>query len=155
MKSSTPMLVQHALIGLLRNLSIPEANKKPLGDADVIEKLVAMDPWAESRDVLGSVQGGAVGVIKNLVREGEHKQSNCADGSIKRDAVPDHDGTGGPARADQAHERSRDRNGGVQGVGERYPVIGAHEARGRRQAGMGHAAGQPGHHRSVWHDLPR
>jgi hypothetical protein len=71
MQPATPVLVQHALIGLLRNVSIPDANKAPLGDAGVIEKLLAMEPWADTRDVLGSIQGGAVGVVKNLVRERE------------------------------------------------------------------------------------
>jgi hypothetical protein len=68
MVPESDVLVQHGLIGLVRNLSIPEVNKALLGDAGVVEKLVVMEPWKESRDVLGSIQGGAIGIIKNLVR---------------------------------------------------------------------------------------
>ncbi|BEJ07091.1 hypothetical protein CcaverHIS641_0403600 [Cutaneotrichosporon cavernicola] len=66
---STPVLVQHALVGLLRNLSIPGPNKRKLGDAGVLSRLLAMGPWAPERDMLGSVQGGAVGIVKQLVRD--------------------------------------------------------------------------------------
>ncbi|WOO81873.1 uncharacterized protein LOC62_04G005388 [Vanrija pseudolonga] len=66
---STPVRTQHSLVGLLRNLSIPAKNKKILGDAGVIEGVLNLNPWVEQRDIVGSVQGGAIGVIKNLVRE--------------------------------------------------------------------------------------
>ncbi|CAK9787038.1 hypothetical protein CC85DRAFT_303950 [Cutaneotrichosporon oleaginosum] len=65
---STPVIVQHALVGLLRNLAIPQPNKRKLGDAGVLPRLLAMEPWAAERDMLGSVQGGAVGIVKQLVR---------------------------------------------------------------------------------------
>ncbi|EKC98916.1 hypothetical protein A1Q2_06670 [Trichosporon asahii var. asahii CBS 8904] len=65
----SPLIVQHALLGLLRNLSIPEANRKPLGDAGVVEGVVGLEPWTEQRDVVGAVQGAAIGVVKALVRD--------------------------------------------------------------------------------------
>lgn len=68
---STPAIVQHALVGLLRNLAIPGPNKRKLGNAGVLPRLLAMGPWAAERDMLGSVQGGAVGIVKQLVRDGE------------------------------------------------------------------------------------
>ncbi|KAL7420827.1 hypothetical protein Q5752_004780 [Cryptotrichosporon argae] len=63
---ATPVLAQHALVGLLRNLAIPPPNKAVLGRAGVIEALAAMEVWGERTDITGSVQGGAVGVVKNL-----------------------------------------------------------------------------------------
>lgn len=66
--------MQHALLGLLRNLSIPEANRRPLGEAGVIEGVVKLEPWTEQRDVVGAVQGAAIGVIKALVRDRECQQ---------------------------------------------------------------------------------
>jgi hypothetical protein len=60
--------VLHSIIGLIRNLSIPEANKVVLGDTDILDKLVELGVWTEERDLLGSVQGGAVGSVKNLCR---------------------------------------------------------------------------------------
>lgn len=70
---STPIIVQHALVGLLRNLAIPVANKPKLGNAGILPRLVAMEPWDAQRDMLGSIQGGAVGIVKQLVRDGEWK----------------------------------------------------------------------------------
>lgn len=64
----TPVMVQHALIGLVRNLSIPTSNKNQL--SDIMPKLLAMGVWNSDRDMLGSIQGGAVGVFKNLCRNG-------------------------------------------------------------------------------------
>ncbi|ORY33383.1 hypothetical protein BCR39DRAFT_519645 [Naematelia encephala] len=61
--------VQHAMIGLLRNLSVPIATRITMGSAGVMERLVDMGVWKEDRDILGSVQGGAVVLIKNLCRE--------------------------------------------------------------------------------------
>ena len=68
MRPENPMLLQHAVIGLLRNLSIPAPNKDVLGDAGIIEKLRAMNVWTRERDLAGSVQVGAIGVVKNLCR---------------------------------------------------------------------------------------
>jgi hypothetical protein len=67
------VIVQHALVGLLRNLAIPEPNKRKLGNAGVLPRLLTMGPWAAERDMLGSVQGGAVGIVKQLVRDGEYE----------------------------------------------------------------------------------
>lgn len=71
----SPLIVQHALLGLLRNLSIPEANRKPLGDAGVVEGVVGLEPWTEQRDVVGAVQGAAIGVVKALVRDRKYCHS--------------------------------------------------------------------------------
>ncbi|KAK4689598.1 hypothetical protein P7C73_g498, partial [Tremellales sp. Uapishka_1] len=60
--------VQHAFVGLLRNLSIPPENKAILGGHKVVDGLVGMGVWKQERDMVGSVQGGAIGVIKNLCR---------------------------------------------------------------------------------------
>lgn len=56
-------------VGLLKNLSIPMANKILLGEAGLIQKLlVDMDCLKPERDIVGSVQGGAAGVVKNLCK---------------------------------------------------------------------------------------
>ncbi|ORX40511.1 armadillo-type protein [Kockovaella imperatae] len=67
--ATTPAKVQHALFGMLRNLSISPSNKKYIGDHAVIERVVSMRPWVDERDLVGSVQGGAIGLIKNLCRD--------------------------------------------------------------------------------------
>jgi hypothetical protein len=63
---SSDVKLQHALVGLLKNLAIPKSSKAVLGDAGVINGLSAMKAWAKERDLLGSVQGGAIGVVKHL-----------------------------------------------------------------------------------------
>lgn len=65
---STTVQIQHALIGLLKNLSIPAANKTVLGELNLPDKFVQMECWTDKRDMVGSVQGGAIGVVKNLCR---------------------------------------------------------------------------------------
>lgn len=66
-----PDQVQHAAMGFLRNLSVPLENKAKLGKREVgiWDGLVQADVWGEGKDVLGSVQGGAVGLVKNLCRD--------------------------------------------------------------------------------------
>lgn len=66
---TTPVQTQHALIGLLRNLAIPPRNWKPLGDAGIIPRLLSMKPWQDTRDIVGSIQGGAIAIVKQLVRD--------------------------------------------------------------------------------------
>ena len=68
MKSETSVLVQHALVGLLKNLSIPAKNKDLLGEANIIAKLAQMGVWQSRSDALGSVQGAGVGIVKNLCK---------------------------------------------------------------------------------------
>nr|XP_018261057.1 uncharacterized protein I303_06774 [Kwoniella dejecticola CBS 10117]OBR83215.1 hypothetical protein I303_06774 [Kwoniella dejecticola CBS 10117] len=68
LSSATPAIIQHSVIGLLKNLSVARDNQDVLGDAGVIEKLYEMGVWLEKTDMLGSVQGGAAGIIKNLCR---------------------------------------------------------------------------------------
>jgi len=76
LQDETSVIVQHAVIGLLKNLSIPAVNKGRLGEAGVIEKLVEMGVWTSKRDMTGSVQGGAVGVVKNLCRSNRTSSAN-------------------------------------------------------------------------------
>ena len=63
--------VQHAAMGFLRNLSVPLENKAKLGKRamGIWDGLVQADVWGEGKDMLGSVQGGAVGLVKNLCRD--------------------------------------------------------------------------------------
>ena len=64
-------------------MSIPTGNKTILGDAGVIDKLIGIQPWSEDRDLVGSVQGGAIGVIKNLCRDsGEPRDMASLTGSV-------------------------------------------------------------------------
>ncbi len=66
--SSSTVQIQHALIGLLKKMSIPSVNKTVLGELDLPDKFVQMECWSDKRDMVGSVQGGAIGVVKNLCR---------------------------------------------------------------------------------------
>ena len=68
LKSTTPDTVQHGLLGFLRNLSVLESNRQALFEAGVIDLLVDMGVWASERDRMGSVQGGAIVILKNLCR---------------------------------------------------------------------------------------
>ncbi|TYJ54029.1 hypothetical protein B9479_005293 [Cryptococcus floricola] len=68
LRPETPATTQHALVGLLRNLSISVEGQKLLSTLDVGDKLVDMGVWDERRDMLGSVQGGAIGIFKNLCK---------------------------------------------------------------------------------------
>ncbi|ODN99199.1 hypothetical protein I350_07358 [Cryptococcus amylolentus CBS 6273] len=68
LRPETPATTQHALVGLLRNLSISVEGQKLLSTLDVGDKLVDMGVWDEKRDMLGSVQGGAIGIFKNLCK---------------------------------------------------------------------------------------
>lgn len=45
-----------------------EANRQALFDAGVIDLLVEMGVWTAERDRMGSVQGGAIVILKNLCR---------------------------------------------------------------------------------------
>lgn len=62
------LLVLPRSVGLLKNLSIPDANKALLGSAGVAELVVGMGCLASERDNVGSVQGGAVGILKFLAK---------------------------------------------------------------------------------------
>ncbi|KAE8539272.1 hypothetical protein D1P53_004370 [Cryptococcus gattii VGV] len=68
LKLDVPATTQHAVVGLLRNLSIPDQNKSVLYEGGVVNDLMQMGVWSENRDMLGSVQGGVVGIFKNLCR---------------------------------------------------------------------------------------
>jgi hypothetical protein len=68
LRAGTTAQVLHSVVGLLRNLSIPEANKVLLGETDLLDELVELGVWSTEKDMLGSVQGGAVGIVKNLCR---------------------------------------------------------------------------------------
>ena len=69
--SETADTVQHGLLGFLRNLSVLEANRPALFEAGVIDRLVEMGVWTSERDRMGSVQGGAIVILKNLCRARE------------------------------------------------------------------------------------
>lgn len=56
--------VLHGVTGLLKNLSIPGANKQPLHDAGVIPPCLAL--LREGMDVAVPLQTGAIGVLKHL-----------------------------------------------------------------------------------------
>ncbi|KAL7411517.1 hypothetical protein BDY24DRAFT_133023 [Mrakia frigida] len=64
----TDLKLQHGLVGLLKNLAIPDANKSILGSARVSELVVEMGCLDKERDNVGSVQGGAVGILKFLAK---------------------------------------------------------------------------------------
>nr|XP_019010485.1 uncharacterized protein I206_04954 [Kwoniella pini CBS 10737]OCF49266.1 hypothetical protein I206_04954 [Kwoniella pini CBS 10737] len=72
---STPAMTQHSVIGLMKNLSVARDNQDVLGKAGVIEKLYEMGVWSEKTDMLGSVQGGAAGIVKNLCRSNASNSS--------------------------------------------------------------------------------
>lgn len=63
--------VQHASMGFLRNLSVAPKNKLKLGreEMGLWKALGEADVWGEGKDMVGSVQGGAVGLVKNLCRD--------------------------------------------------------------------------------------
>lgn len=60
----TKVTTQHAVISLLRNLAIPPANKTALGKAGVIDRIVDMGVFGETRDMVETVQGGSAVVLK-------------------------------------------------------------------------------------------
>ncbi|WVQ91107.1 hypothetical protein IAS59_004896 [Cryptococcus gattii] len=68
LKPDVPATTQHAVVGLLRNLSIPDQNKSVLYERGVVDDLMQIGVWSENRDMLGSVQGGVIGIFKNLCR---------------------------------------------------------------------------------------
>lgn len=66
--SEQPVLVQHAVLGLLRNLAIPASNKELMLELGIVEQLSKMRPWQEKMDIAKAVQANGVGVVKNLCR---------------------------------------------------------------------------------------
>ena len=74
--TSCPITVQHAAIGLLRNLSVLPSNRLDMIEIGVVERLFAMQLWSANHDMLGSVQGGAIGVVKNLCRDNRMSHYN-------------------------------------------------------------------------------
>lgn len=70
LRPETSDVVQHGLIGLLRNLSVLESNRQKLFDAGVLDRLIEMKVWSRERERMGSVQGGAIVIAKNLCRDG-------------------------------------------------------------------------------------
>lgn len=61
---------QHALLGLLRNLSIPKENIPKLGKP-VLDGVVAMKPWAQAKDQVEQLQRNAVLTVSHLVTDPE------------------------------------------------------------------------------------
>ncbi|CDZ96875.1 Rho/Rac GTPase guanine nucleotide exchange factor smgGDS/Vimar [Phaffia rhodozyma] len=68
MVSTTDIKIQHGLVGLLKNLAVCDQNKSILGEAGVIEQIIQMKCLQPERDTVSSVQGGAIGVLKNLAK---------------------------------------------------------------------------------------
>lgn len=61
---------QHALLGLLRNLSIPKENIPKLGQA-VLDGVIGMKPWAQGKDGVEQLQRNAVLTVSHLVTDPE------------------------------------------------------------------------------------
>lgn len=59
---------QHALLGLLRNLSIPKENIPILGK-DVLNGVIAMRPWVSQKDGVEQLQRNAVLTVSHLVTD--------------------------------------------------------------------------------------
>lgn len=68
--------VRHGLIGLLKNLCLPRYFKDSLGQS-ILMALLGMDVWAAGSAMLGTVQGGAVVVVRLLCR------NNCEYRTVK------------------------------------------------------------------------
>ncbi|RXK41459.1 hypothetical protein M231_01167 [Tremella mesenterica] len=68
LEPTSPPRVQHALIGLLRNLSVPAGNRLVLGQAGVISRLGSMEAFRSEKQ-LPSVHRGAVEILKLLCRD--------------------------------------------------------------------------------------
>jgi len=68
LQGERPVLLQHALYGMLKNLSVPNINKERLGDAGVLDLVLDRQPWQKEMDSVESVQGSAIGAVKNLCR---------------------------------------------------------------------------------------
>ena len=63
---ATDMKVKHGVLGLLKHLAQPAANKSVLGDAGVLEALSASNVWDSESDRAEAVQASAVGIAKHL-----------------------------------------------------------------------------------------
>jgi hypothetical protein len=62
----TKVVLQHSVIGLVKNLANPPENKVILGEAGVINRLVKMEVFSDKRDMVGTIQGGSAGLLKLL-----------------------------------------------------------------------------------------
>jgi len=62
----TKVVLQHSVIGLVKNLANPPENKVILGEAGVIDRLMKMEVFSDKRDMVGTIQGGSAGLIKLL-----------------------------------------------------------------------------------------
>ncbi|CCO33297.1 hypothetical protein BN14_07371 [Rhizoctonia solani AG-1 IB] len=63
---ATDMKVKHGVLGLLKHLAQPVANKMVLGDAGVLEALSTSGVWDSESDRAEAVQASAVGIAKHL-----------------------------------------------------------------------------------------
>jgi hypothetical protein len=66
LSSDTKVVLQHSVIGLVKNLANPPQNKAILGDAGVIDRLMEMEVFSDKRDMVGTIQGGSAGLLKLL-----------------------------------------------------------------------------------------
>jgi hypothetical protein len=62
----TRVVLQHSVIGLVKNLANPTENKAILGEAGVIDRLIKMEVFSDKRDMVGTIQGGSAGLLKLL-----------------------------------------------------------------------------------------
>jgi hypothetical protein len=66
--SSTSIKIKNGAVGLLKNLSQPQPNRKLLGERGVIEALATSGIWSTSNDMAEVVQGHGIGVCKHLAQ---------------------------------------------------------------------------------------
>ncbi|KAG8862014.1 hypothetical protein FRB96_002457 [Tulasnella sp. 330] len=69
LNAKTDIKLKHGCIGLLKHVAQPPPNKVILGDAGLVEALVASRIWTKESDMGEPVQFGAVGVVKHLSYE--------------------------------------------------------------------------------------
>lgn len=65
LNSSPRPAVQHALVGLIRNLTVNKANRALLG-TKVVDGILSLDPWQPARDSLDRLQRDAMIALSNL-----------------------------------------------------------------------------------------
>ncbi|GMK54027.1 hypothetical protein CspeluHIS016_0106130 [Cutaneotrichosporon spelunceum] len=65
LKSSPTATVQHALVGLIRNLTVNPANRPLLGEG-VVDGVLSLDPFQPARDPLDRLQLDAMIALSNL-----------------------------------------------------------------------------------------
>ncbi|RUP42801.1 armadillo-type protein [Jimgerdemannia flammicorona] len=80
------MRTQHAVISIVKNLSLPKANKSLLGASGAIQAAARF--LKESKDMLKPIQFGAVGVLKHLATGNFENASRMITGREPSDQSP-------------------------------------------------------------------